>query len=76
MLMLYNNKDKILLLDCNFYPNQNRYASYNGTTYFNFKERHHQANILSLGCKGTNNYEHMWFAKDIFNYTKKIIFII
>jgi len=68
--MKYDNKDEILLLDCNFYPNGNRYASYNGVTYFNFKETQHQANLLTLGCKGTNNYERMWVEKDVFNYTK------
>lgn len=40
---------------------------YKGKIHYKHKNRKAQADLSVLGCKGINNYEKMWFARDVYN---------
>lgn len=66
LLSRIKDKSSIELGECKI--KNNFYASYYDNKLFCYhKSKKYQADLSELGCKGTNNYEEMWFNNDLYD---------
>lgn len=49
------------------YDNKDKYTTYKGEHFYDFKPVAYNADISKLGVEGTNRYDSLWFANKSFN---------